>query len=72
MGADITSIVSRVSGAADVKLEQTGGLPFLRVKIRRDEIARYGINASQVLDVVQTVGGRGVGEVGLAWRRLTH
>jgi cobalt-zinc-cadmium resistance protein CzcA len=70
VGADITTIVSGVSGAADVKLEQTGGLPFLRVKIRRDEIARYGINASQVLDVVQTVGGREVGEVLEGQRRF--
>jgi cobalt-zinc-cadmium resistance protein CzcA len=69
-GAGITSIVSGIRGAADVKLEQTGGLPFLRVKIRRDEIARYGINASQVLDVVETVGGRQVGEVLEGQRRF--
>ena len=70
VGAEITSVVSRVPGAADVKLEQTGGLPFLRVKVRRDEIARYGINASQVLDVVQTIGGRNVGEVLEGQRRF--
>jgi cobalt-zinc-cadmium resistance protein CzcA len=70
IGADITRVVSGVRGAADVKLEQTSGLPFLRVKIRRDEIARYGINASQVLDVVQAMGGRGVGEVLEGQRRF--
>jgi len=70
VGADITKVVSGVAGAADVKLEQTGGLPFLRVKIRRDEIARYGINASQVLDVVQTMGGREVGDVLEGQRRF--
>lgn len=70
VGADITRVVSGVAGAADVKLEQTGGLPFLRVKIRRDEIARYGINASQVLDVVQTMGGREVGDVLEGQRRF--
>jgi cobalt-zinc-cadmium resistance protein CzcA len=69
-GEAITAIVSRVPGAADVKLEQTGGLPFLRVKIKRDEIARYGINASQVLDVVQAMGGRKVGEVLEGQRRF--
>ena len=56
-GAELTRVVARVPGAADVKLEQTGGLPFLRVKVRRDEIARYGINAADVLDVVRTLGG---------------
>jgi len=70
VGAEITRVVSGVSGAADVKLEQTSGLPFLRVKIRRDEIARYGINASQVLDVVQAMGGRAVGQVLEGQRRF--
>ena len=70
-GADVTRVVARVAGAADVKLEQTGGLPFLRIKIRRDNIARYGINASDVLDVVRTIGGREVGEVLEGQRRFT-
>ena len=70
-GAELTRVVARVPGAADVKLEQTGGLPFLRVKVRRDEIARYGINASDVLDVVRTLGGREVGEVLEGQRRFT-
>lgn len=70
IGADITRVVSGVRGAADVKLEQTSGLPFLRVKIRRDEIARYGINASQVLDVIQAMGGRAVGQVLEGQRRF--
>ena len=71
IGAEITRVVSSVPGAADVKLEQTGGLPFVRVKIRRDEIARYGINAGDVLDVVRTMGGREVGEVLEGQRRFT-
>jgi len=70
VGAEITRVVARIPGAADTKLEQTGGLPYLRVRIKRDEIARYGINASQVLDVVQTMGGREVGEVLEGQRRF--
>jgi cobalt-zinc-cadmium resistance protein CzcA len=53
-----------------VKLEQTGGLPYLRIKIRREEIARYGINAGDVLDVVRTMGGRQVGDVLEGQRRF--
>ncbi len=71
VGGEIARVTGRVPGAADVKLEQTGGLPYLRLKIRREEIARYGINASQVLDVVQTIGGREVGEVLEGQRRFT-
>ncbi|MGE3277380.1 MAG: efflux RND transporter permease subunit, partial [Vicinamibacterales bacterium] len=70
VGAEIAGVVSSVPGAADVRLEQTGGLPFLRVQIRRDEIARYGINAAQVLDVVRTIGGRPAGEVLEGQRRF--
>jgi cobalt-zinc-cadmium resistance protein CzcA len=48
-----------IPGAADVKAEQTQGLPMLRVKIDRQAIARYGIHASDVLDVVGfQLGGR--------------
>ena len=70
LGAEITRVVAQIPGAADAKLEQTGGLPYLRIRIKRDEIARYGINASQVLDVVQTMGGREVGEVLEGQRRF--
>ena len=60
---EIVRVVSQVKGAADVKAEQTGGQPYLRVEIRRDQIARYGINARDVLDVVETIGGKEVGQV---------
>jgi len=70
VGGEIVRVVSAVPGAADVKLEQTGGQPYLRVQINRAAIARYGINASQVLDVVQTIGGRVVGEVLEGQRRF--
>lgn len=60
---EIVRVVSQVKGAADVKAEQTGGLPYLRVEIRRDQIARYGINARDVLDAVEAIGGKEVGTV---------
>ena len=70
LGTEIVAVVRQVPGAADVKLEQTAGLPYLRLRIRRDEIARYGINAAQVLDAVRTMGGRAVGEVFEGQRRF--
>jgi cobalt-zinc-cadmium resistance protein CzcA len=70
LGTEIVNVVGQVPGAADVKLEQTAGLPYMRLRIRRDEIARYGINASQVLDAVRTMGGRAVGEVLEGQRRF--
>ena len=59
----VRRVVVRVPGAADVKAEQTTGLPFLRVRIDRNAVARYGINVADVLAVVETMGGTTVGEV---------
>lgn len=55
--------LSGVPGAADVKAEQTAGLPVLRIVFNRREMARYGVRAADVLDVVSTIGGRPAGVV---------
>ena len=60
---EVVRVLEKVPGAADVKAEQTVGLPTLRVTIDRAAIARYGINAQDVLDVVETIGGKEVGTV---------
>lgn len=64
------AVLSKVPGAADVKAEQTAGLPVLRVQIDRRAIARYGINASDVLEVVSALGGRKAGVVLEGQRRF--
>lgn len=62
--AKIMQTLKSVPGAADIKTEQTSGLPVLDVKLDRTAIARYGLNASDVLDVVAiAVGGRDAGLV---------
>ncbi|MDE0102571.1 MAG: CusA/CzcA family heavy metal efflux RND transporter [Bryobacterales bacterium] len=70
VAGDVARVTSAVPGAGEVKIEQTAGLPFLRIQVRRDQIARYGINASQVLEAVETVGGRIVGQVLEGQRRF--
>ncbi|MCZ2153226.1 MAG: CusA/CzcA family heavy metal efflux RND transporter [Bryobacterales bacterium] len=67
---EIVGVVSQIGGAADTKAEQIAGLPYLRVRIDRSAIARYGINASQVLDVVESLGGKSVGQVLEGQRRF--
>ncbi len=69
-GDELVNILKTVPGAADVKAEQSAGLPVLRVQIDRDRIARYGINVSDVLDAVAAMGGRRVGEVFEGQRRF--
>lgn len=69
-GDEIVKSLNKVPGAADVAAQQIAGLPYLRVKIRRDQIARYGINSRDVLDAVSVIGGQTVGEVFEGQRRF--
>ncbi|RLT21734.1 MAG: efflux RND transporter permease subunit [Planctomycetota bacterium] len=69
-GDKIVRALNQVPGAADVQAQQIAGLPYLRIVIRRDAIARYGINSSDVLNAVSVVGGKPVGEVFEGQRRF--
>jgi cobalt-zinc-cadmium resistance protein CzcA len=51
---EVAGRISRVKGAADVRVQQLTGLPSLQVRVNRDAIARYGINVSDVNEVVQS------------------
>ena len=62
--SQISGILSGIEGAADVKVEQANGLPFLEITVDRAEIARRGLSVSAVQDVVAAaVGGREAGVV---------
>ncbi len=69
-GDKIVRALNQVPGAADVQAQQIAGLPYLRVKVRRDAIARYGINSSDVLNAVSLVGGTPLGQVFEGQRRF--
>ncbi len=69
-GDRIVRVLQQVPGAADVQAQQIAGLPYLRVIVRRDAISRYGINSSDVLDTVASMGGFIVGQVFEGQRRF--
>lgn len=70
-GQEIERILARIPGAADVKLEQTAGLPFVRVIVDRERAARYGIPVRRVLDTVEALrAGRVTGAVFEGQRRF--
>ncbi len=69
-GNKIARVLNKVPGVADVQVQQVAGLPSVRIIIRRDVIARYGINAKAVLDAVSVIGGQVVGEVFEGQRRF--
>ncbi len=69
-GDKIVRVLNSVPGAADVQAQQISGLPYLRIVIDRMAISRYGINSSDILNTVNTVGGQVVGEVFEGQRRF--
>ena len=71
-GQEIARVVAAVPGAADVRLEQTTGLPTVRVAVDRDRCARYGISVGDVLDTVEAArAGKVVGTVFEGQRRFS-
>ena len=69
-GDEIVQALLRVAGSADVAAQQIAGLSYCGVSVRRDALARYGINAREVLDAVACVGGKVVGQVFEGQRRF--
>jgi cobalt-zinc-cadmium resistance protein CzcA len=60
---ELEGALRSVSGCQDSSIEPIQGQPMLRIKVQQDEIARYGLPAERVLDVVEAVGGKPLGEV---------
>lgn len=60
---DIERVLSGVAGSADVATEQITGQPVLEIRVRQDEIARYGVPAQTVLALVESLGSLSVGDV---------
>jgi len=55
---EVAAVVLNIRGAADVYPEQLGGVPYLEITPRPQEIARYGINQRDLQDVIETaIGG---------------
>ena len=62
-GAEIEGLLRRLQGAADVAAEQITGQPVLQIKLDQDQLARYGVPARVVTDIIETIGTKPVGEV---------
>jgi len=63
LSLEVERVLGQIPGAHDIKNPTAGRLPMLRIKVRRDQLARYGIKASDVLDSVAALGGTTVGTV---------
>ncbi len=53
LSEEIKDVIVGVEGVADLSLEANIGKPQIRVQVRRDQLARFGLNADDVLSVVR-------------------
>jgi len=60
---EIERVLRSIDGNADVTTEQVTGQPILEIRVKQDEIARYGVPARTVMDLVESLGTLAVGEI---------
>lgn len=63
-GNRIAKVLTTISGATEVKVEQIAGLPMLTISPRRDVLARLGLSIEEVQHwVVTALGGQEAGRI---------
>jgi cobalt-zinc-cadmium resistance protein CzcA len=68
---DIARVLNRIPGTQDLRVERLTGQHYLTVDIRRRFMARFGLNASDVHDTIETaIGGRVATEIYEGERRF--
>jgi cobalt-zinc-cadmium resistance protein CzcA len=61
---EVEHVLATIPGASDVRVEQVIGLPVLNIKLKREEMARLGLNVSDIQDVIEiAIGGKKAGQV---------
>ncbi|MHB1170184.1 MAG: efflux RND transporter permease subunit, partial [Longimicrobiales bacterium] len=54
---EVVAAVSQLDGATGFKAQQLSGQPQLQISVLPDQLARYGINAADVMKTVEAIGG---------------
>jgi len=67
---EIEEVLRAIPGAADIAVEQVTGQPVLQISVDRDVAGRFGVPVRDVLDAVEAMGMRGVGQVREGDRRF--
>lgn len=63
-GENIQKILIEIPGASDAKIEQMSGLPVLSITPNHEKLDRFGLNVSDMQEVVEvSLGGKTVGQV---------
>jgi Cu/Ag efflux pump CusA len=70
--AEVARVLGGIRGAAQLQIQSPPGMPQIVMRLRRDDLVRWGFDPLQVLDVVRTAyGGDIVGQVYEGNRVLT-
>ena len=67
---EVQRILVEIPGQSDVAVGQVNGQPTLSIQLKPEAIARFGISGQEVLDFVQVIGTRRVGQVFEGQRRF--
>jgi cobalt-zinc-cadmium resistance protein CzcA len=62
-GQEIEAILKRIHGSADVSTEQLTGQPVLQITLNQEQLARHGVPAKVVTDIIESIGSKRLGEV---------
>ena len=66
----VVAALEKTPGAVDVSIDQEPPLPQLQIKVNREAAARFGINVSDIADLIEVgIGGRAVGQLFLGEKR---
>ena len=60
---ELEAVLRSIPGCADLLSQQISGQPLLRIQVKQDQIARYGVSAEKVLSLVRSLGGSTQGSV---------
>ncbi|HYS81805.1 MAG TPA: CusA/CzcA family heavy metal efflux RND transporter [Anaeromyxobacteraceae bacterium] len=70
IASKVATLLEALPGAADVIIDQEPPLPQLQIEVDRAATARYGINVSDISDLIEIgIGGRSIGAVFKGERR---
>ncbi|HEY3390127.1 MAG TPA: CusA/CzcA family heavy metal efflux RND transporter, partial [Prolixibacteraceae bacterium] len=61
---DVLNVLKTIPGAVDLAIDQEPPLPQLQIRANRDKIAQYGLNVSDVAELVEVaIGGKSISQI---------
>jgi cobalt-zinc-cadmium resistance protein CzcA len=64
IGEKYSETLSKIEGTGDLRIQRVLGLPLLEIRPNKEKMARYGVQTSEILEIVKTLRvGYGLGKV---------